>query len=154
MQTRLELSLFSMVPCEGKGAGLVATTDIPPGTLLISEPAILALTLFSGEVGAFFSKNLRVQTFKVHPSVLASVDERSGEGPEPAVLLHVRRKAAGGYRAGEHLPGRGGGAGHFQDQRDGDQRDGGGCVPLGLQGKPRLRTELQLQSPGKQSAEQ
>ena len=63
MQTRLELSLFSMVPCEGKGAGLVATTDIPPGTLLISEPAILALTLFSGEVGAFFSKNLRVQTF-------------------------------------------------------------------------------------------
>ena len=54
-------SMFVLTQCGDKGAGLVATTNIPPGTLLISEPAIMRVTLINGDLSSGASKDVSRQ---------------------------------------------------------------------------------------------
>ena len=42
--------MFQLVLIEGKGEGLVTTADIPAGTLLVSEPPALRVTLMGGDL--------------------------------------------------------------------------------------------------------
>jgi hypothetical protein len=44
--------MFSLVPVPGKGEGLMAMKNIKPGTLLISEPPALRVTLINGEMSS------------------------------------------------------------------------------------------------------
>ena len=44
--------MFSLVDYGVKGAGLVALKTIEPGTLLISEPAPLKVTLINGDLSS------------------------------------------------------------------------------------------------------
>ena len=53
--------LFSLVPCGDKGLGLVAETDLGPGTLLVSEAAVLRVTLFNGDLSSGASKDVSRQ---------------------------------------------------------------------------------------------
>ena len=53
--------LFSLVPCGDKGLGLVADTDLGPGTLLVSEAAVLRVTLFNGDLSSGASKDVSRQ---------------------------------------------------------------------------------------------
>ena len=42
--------MYELVLTEGKGAGLVTVVDIPAGTLLVSEPPALRVTLMGGDL--------------------------------------------------------------------------------------------------------
>ena len=53
--------MFRLTECEGKGAGLVAEEDIPPGTLLVSEPAVLRVTIMDGDLSPGASKDVSRQ---------------------------------------------------------------------------------------------
>ena len=53
--------LFSLVPCGDKGLGLVVETDLGPGTLLVSEAAVLRVTLFNGDLSSGASKDVSRQ---------------------------------------------------------------------------------------------
>jgi len=52
---------FQLTSYGDKGAGLVALVDIQPGTLLISEPAILRVTLINGDLSSGASKDVNRQ---------------------------------------------------------------------------------------------
>ena len=43
-------TVLSLEECGNKGLGLVATSEIVPGALLISEPAILRVTLIGDDL--------------------------------------------------------------------------------------------------------
>ena len=53
--------MFRLTDCGGKGCGLVASQDIPPGTLLISEAPVLTVTLMEGELSQAASKDVSRQ---------------------------------------------------------------------------------------------
>ena len=53
--------MFRLTDLEGKGAGLVAVEDISPGTLLISEPPVLRVTIMDGDLSPGASKDVSRQ---------------------------------------------------------------------------------------------
>ena len=53
--------LFSLTQCGDKGLGLVALVDMEPGQMLISEPAILRVTLMNGDMSSGASKDVSRQ---------------------------------------------------------------------------------------------
>ena len=53
--------MFRLADLEGKGAGLVAVEDISPGTLLISEPPVLRVTIMDGDLSPGASKDVSRQ---------------------------------------------------------------------------------------------
>ena len=61
-------SLFQLTSCGDKGAGLVAMEDIQPGTLLVSEAAILRVTLMNGDLSPGASKDVNRQFSRLVPS--------------------------------------------------------------------------------------
>ena len=59
---------FQLTSYGDKGAGLVALVDIQPGTLLISEPAILRVTLINGDLSSGASKDVNRQFSRLVPN--------------------------------------------------------------------------------------
>ena len=53
--------LLSLVDCGTKGLGLVATSPLPPGLLLISEPAILRVTVMGDQLSPGAAKDVSRQ---------------------------------------------------------------------------------------------
>ena len=60
---------FQLTSYGDKGAGLVALVDIEPGTLLISEPAILRVTLINGDLSSGASKDVNRQFSRLVPDI-------------------------------------------------------------------------------------
>ena len=53
--------LLSLEDCGTKGLGLVATSELVPGLLLISEPAILRVTLMGDQLSPGAAKDVSRQ---------------------------------------------------------------------------------------------
>ena len=53
--------MFTLTQCGDKGLGLVALVDMEPGQMLISEPAILRVTLMNGDMSSGASKDVSRQ---------------------------------------------------------------------------------------------
>ena len=53
--------MFKLMFIEGKGLGLLTVADIPAGTLLVSEPPALRVTLMGGDLSPMAGVDVRRQ---------------------------------------------------------------------------------------------